>query len=356
MSNNKFKILSIDGGGIRGVFPARFLSKLEADLKSPIAENFDLICGTSTGGILALALALKIPASDIEKLYVENRKLIFPPFYRRWRLGLNRAKYNNKKLEDLIRNKFKKANNDIEPLIADLYTRVCITGYDLINAKPKVFKTPHKDDYYTDLHIPAYQVAMATSAAPTYFNPYSSNYLIGDDNLKEEFLMRVDGGVFANNPALIGLTEAHCSLGIPYADIELYSIGTGQSTYNETRSKICYGLFNKPFGAKYWISKIRILDLMMQAQSRHVHDLCIIFSGGTGNIKSKVFEYYRIQQEFLGFKIAMDSNKKNKLEKLMFMASNKYQLHGQSILSSIKKYNRWNDYSSINRRYTFKNK
>jgi uncharacterized protein len=350
LKNKKFKILSIDGGGIRGVFPARFLSKLEADLNSPIAENFDLICGTSTGGILALALALKIPAADIEKLYVENRKLIFPPFYKRWRLGINRAKYNNKKLENLIREKFKKANNNVEPRIGDLSTRVCITGYDLINAKPKVFKTPHKLDYYTDLHIPVYQVAMATSSAPTYFSPYSNYYEINDSKQKEEFLMRVDGGVFANNPALIGLTEAHCALGIPYADIELYSIGTGQLTYNETKSKICYGLFNKPFGVKYWISKIRILDLMMQAQSRHVHDLCIIFSGGTGNIKNKVFEYYRIQEEFLDFKIAMDSNKKIKLEKLMFMASNKYQLHGQSILSIIKNSSRWNDYPPINKR------
>jgi hypothetical protein len=350
LKNKKFKILSIDGGGIRGVFPARFLSKLEADLNSPIADNFDLICGTSTGGILALALALKIPAADIEKLYIDNRKLIFPPWFRRWRFGFFRAKYNNRKLENLIRQKFKKSNNGIEPRIADLSTRVCITGYDLIHAKPKVFKTPHKSEYYTDLHIPAYQVAMATAAAPTYFNPYSNHYEIIDSKQKEEFLMRVDGGVFANNPALIGLTEAHCALGIPYTDIELYSIGTGQSIYNETRSKICYGLFKKPFGAKYWISKIRILDLMMQAQSRHVHDLCIIFSGGTGNIKRKVFDYYRIQEEFRDFNIAMDSNNKLKLKKLMSMASNKYQIHGQSIISSIKNSSRWNDYPPINKR------
>ena len=345
MSNKKFKILSIDGGGIRGVYPARFLTKLEAGLGAPIAEHFDLICGTSTGGILALALALKIPALEIQNLYTDNRKLIFPPLHRRWRFGLRRSKYTNTKLEEIISQKFKKANNNVEPLIANLSTRVCITGYDLIKAKPKVFKTPHKDDYYTDLHIPAYQVAMATSAAPTYFNPYSNHYKVSDGKQIEEFLMRVDGGIFANNPALIGLTEAHCALQIPYKDIELYSIGTGQTTYDETRSKILFGLLNKAFGSIYWLSKIRILDLMMQAQSRHVHDLCTIYAGGTGNQKNKVFEYHRIQEELpKSFKISMDSNNKMKLEKLMSMASDQFQTHGESIISSIKNYERWNEY------------
>lgn len=343
--NKKFKILSIDGGGIRGVYPARFLTKLEAGLGSPLANHFDLICGTSTGGILALALALKIPALEIQKLYVENRKKIFPPFYKRWRFGFCRAKYGNKKLENLIKQKFSEANNNAEPLIGDLSTRVCITGYDLINAKPKVFKTPHKADYDTDLHIPAYQVAMATAAAPTYFNPYSNYYQIENTQLQEEFLMRVDGGVFANNPAMIGLTEAHCALQIPFSEIELYSIGTGQITYNETRSKVFFGMFNKSFGIVYWLSKIRILDLMMQAQSRHVHDLCNIFAGGTGSIKKKVFEYHRVQDELpSSFKIALDSNKKRKLEKLMKLASEKYQEIGQALVAQIQKNNTWGEY------------
>ena len=350
MEDKKFKILSIDGGGIRGVFPARFLSELEADLGGHLADHFDLICGTSTGGILALALALKIPAKEAQLLYVENRKKIFSkPLLLKGRLGIRRSKYENRNLENLIKKKFAETNNGEQPRLNDLKTRVCITGYDLINAKPKVFKTPHKDSYHIDKHIPAYQVAMATSAAPTYFNPYSAHYQQLDNNETREFLMRVDGGVFANNPALIGLTEAHCALGIKYNDIELYSIGTGHTTYNETRSKILYGAINKPFGKIYWMSKIRILDLMMQAQAQHVHDLCTIYSGGTGSVKEKVFHYYRIQQELpSSFKIAMDSNNERKLQKLMSMASNKYQTYGQSIVSSIKNSSGWNNYPSVN--------
>src|SRR5699024_4109267 len=81
--NDKFKILSIDGGGIRGVFPAMFLAEFEESLKSngvekwQIYQNFDLICGTSTGGILAIALSLGIPAKEIHKMYLENAKVIF---------------------------------------------------------------------------------------------------------------------------------------------------------------------------------------------------------------------------------------------------------------------------------------
>lgn len=346
----KFKILSIDGGGIRGVYPARFLTELEDDLGGHLADNFDLICGTSTGGILALALGLKIPAREIEKLYIENRKDIFlKPYYLRLRMGIRRAKYNNSKLEKLIESKFKEANNGVSPKIADLKTRVCVTGYNLINAKPNVFKTPHKEEYHIDKHLPAYQVAMATSAAPTFFNPYSNYYKKNGSNEEREFLMRVDGGVFANNPSFIGLTEAHCALGIKYEDIELYSIGTGKTTFNETKSKILFGNLNKPFGKIYWMSKIRILDLIMQAQSQHVDDLCSIYAGGTGSIKKQVFVYHRIQEEFQSsFRISMDSIDKIKLEKLMSMASTKYQKCGQSILSSIKSSYRWNNYPTTN--------
>ena len=118
--------------------------------------------------------------------------------------------------------------------------------------------------------------------------------------------------------------------------------------YDEARSKILFGLSNKAFGSIYWISKIRILDLIMQAQSRHVHDLCSIYAGGTGGQKNKIFEYYRIQEELpKSFKISMDSNNKMKLDKLMSMASDKFQTLGESIITSIKKHERWNGYPIV---------
>src|SRR5690606_18736659 len=109
--------------------------------------------------------------------------------------------------------------------------------------------------------------------------------------------------------------------------------------------KVLYGMFNKSFGIMYWLSKIRILDLMIQAQSRHVHDLCNIFAGGTGSIKKKVFEYHRIQEELpSSFKIALDSNKMRKLERLMKLASEKYQEIGQTLVAQIQKNSRWGEY------------
>jgi uncharacterized protein len=78
-SSKNVNILSIDGGGIRGIFAARYLSRIEEDIKRPIHNYFDLITGTSTGGIIALALANGVPARDIEELYAKNGKDIFKP-------------------------------------------------------------------------------------------------------------------------------------------------------------------------------------------------------------------------------------------------------------------------------------
>jgi uncharacterized protein len=72
-----FRILSLDGGGIRGVFPAAFLARLEEHLQHPIGHYFDLIAGTSTGGIIAIGLGLGLPAADILKLYVDQGPAIF---------------------------------------------------------------------------------------------------------------------------------------------------------------------------------------------------------------------------------------------------------------------------------------
>ncbi|KAA6339086.1 hypothetical protein EZS27_012947, partial [termite gut metagenome] len=99
-----FKILSIDGGGIKGIFPAMFLAKIEAQLKAnnvakwQIYQNFDLICGTSTGGILAIALSLGIPAIELHKLYMDNADVIFG----KKRNGIQRivnSSYDRKNLE-----------------------------------------------------------------------------------------------------------------------------------------------------------------------------------------------------------------------------------------------------------------
>lgn len=348
----KFKILSIDGGGIRGVFPAQYIACLEQRLgetegqSTRICDHFDLISGTSTGGILALGLALGIPASELKDLYVENRKVIFG-----WPNNkILRRKYSRKNLESLIREKFKSAMDDLEhePLLLDAKTRLCITGYDIENACPKVFKTPHKVEYKIDLYRPAYQVALATGAAPTFFSPFKGKYKTFNSADIVNFPLTVDGGVFSNNPTLIAIMEVHKGLGIDLANIEVVSIGTGTETYTESDSKTIFKIpIRRSWGAFYWMYKTRILNLMFQAQSQHIDDMCNIFSKGTGDSDERVFPYHRIQTNLdQNLKIAMDSSDLRKLEALINRATNEFQISGNKIEQLITNNQRWGGFPS----------
>ena len=175
-----FKILSIDGGGIRGVFPAMFLTQLEEELKSSgkenwqVYQNFDLICGTSTGGIIALALALGIPAKEIHELYLEHAKQIFGKKRKFKQVFL--SAYKRDTLETLLKSKFS-SEEGRELRLKDCKTNVCIPVYDLVEGKPSVYKNDYHPRFTRDYHIPAYQVALATAAAPTFFDPFSSEYI-----------------------------------------------------------------------------------------------------------------------------------------------------------------------------------
>src|SRR5690606_24080142 len=129
----KFRILSIDGGGIRGLIPAKVLAELETELQKQepdkkLYEHFDLICGTSTGAILAIGIALGISATDLAKFYEDNAKMIFPRFIfrflpRKSRVFFN-AIYSNKKLLKKLRNVYADANGGRDPLLNDLKTKV----------------------------------------------------------------------------------------------------------------------------------------------------------------------------------------------------------------------------------------
>lgn len=341
----KFKILSIDGGGIRGVFPAQYLANLEARLwdegkSGKLFEHFDLICGTSTGGIIALGLALGIPASEMVSLYENNRKKIFQRFGNM----LIRRKHSRKNLEKLIRKKYRDALDGVnDPRLDDLKTRVCITGYDIVNAAPKVYKTPHKECYHVDKHRFAYQVALSTGAAPTYFSPYSGEYEKMDGISKETIPLTVDGGVFSNNPTLIGIIEATSGLGVPIEDLEVISLGTGAEVYSENNARTFLWVpIPRLWGRFYWINKVRILNLMMQSQSQHVHNMVSVMSGGTGENKTEIFPYHRVQTTLdKNSEIPMDTRDKRKLETLKNRANSVFQNNGSIITNLVTGTPRW---------------
>lgn len=331
-----FNILSIDGGGIRGIFPAKILVELEAKLKADghkkwkIHENFDLICGTSTGGILAIALALGIPAKELHDLYIEKASCIFgnkKGLFKNMRF----SSHERTELEKLIRKKFKEIKIDGEdPRLIDCKTAVCIPIFDLFNGQPSVLKSNYHPRFTRDYHIPAYKVALATSAAPTYFDPYSSEY-IDLNGVEKTFSNKVDGGVVANNPTLLGIIEAQEAFDKKLSDIRVLSLGTGHQKFYD-------GADRKKWGIYYWMlknKKKRLIDIFMQGQSQIVENLISLMQNGIDKerVDNPTFIYKRINTEFNdSLKIEMDETDKGKLKKLSELGSFEFSKHASEII------------------------
>jgi len=341
MTNSKpFKILSIDGGGIRGIFPAMFLANLEAELKSKgvkqwqIYQQFDLICGTSTGGIIAIALALGIPAKEIYELYLNNAGTIFG----NKRGFLGRFKYSAYKrdaLEKLVRDKFKKVNFGKDPRLGDCKTHVAIPIYDLMEGRPSVLKSKYHEAFVRDYQIPAYMAAMATSAAPTFFDPYSGSYT-DLKGLNQSFQNKIDGGVFANNPTLNGIVEAQKAFNLQLSDLSVLSIGTGHQ-------KFCDSGFDKKkhrknYGINYWMlqdNKKRLIEVFMQGQSQQVQNLISILKNGIDKREADNFLYMRIDtvlDETCG--IELDETNTDKLKKLAEKGTIEFQNNATQVIKN----------------------
>jgi uncharacterized protein len=209
------RVLAIDGGGIRGLIPALVLAELERRAGRRVYELFDLIAGTSTGGILACALCAPnpFPAEEVAAIYEEEGPAIFDrSVWQRFRSaeGLLDEKYEagalDRALERFLAGK----------RLAETVPELIVPTYDMSEPGPFFFKTRNARERPAD-DVPLTVVARATSAAPTYFEP-----------LPVAARVLVDGGVFAVNPAMSAFAEVlrfH-----PSADVVLLSLGTGQRT------------------------------------------------------------------------------------------------------------------------------
>jgi uncharacterized protein len=168
------RILSIDGGGIAGTFPASFLAELEAELPSPIGQYFDLIAGTSTGGILALGLGLGLTAREVLTLYADRGPYIF---------GGSESGFvgSTKRFGRSIRQIFRPKHDanllkaELEKVLkgkrlGDAQTRLVIPAWDADHRSVYIFKTAHHSRLKTDFRRTAVDAAMATSAAPHLFS------------------------------------------------------------------------------------------------------------------------------------------------------------------------------------------
>ncbi len=223
------RILCIDGGGIRGLIPATLLADWEARLETPIARRFHMLAGTSTGGILAAALCAPrtVAARDLVAFYREDGPNIF--HRSAWRAVTNPnsaldEKYPSEPLEEALRKRLQGRLSQVEA--ADLL----ITAYEIEKRNPYFFKSwvargleldEQEKEVAADRDFHLTAVARATAAAPTYFEPASVR------SLSDKRFALVDGGVFANNPAMCAYAAARRLY--PNADEYLVvSLGTGQ--------------------------------------------------------------------------------------------------------------------------------
>jgi patatin-like phospholipase/acyl hydrolase len=310
-SSHSYSILSIDGGGIRGIIPCLVLAKIEQLLENKqIGELFDLVSGTSTGGILAAGLVkrtedekFEYPAKELLKLYLgeEGKKIFSRPlgpvnFFRQ----LFASKFSDSNVEEIMQDFF------ADYKLSQAHPDILITSYDTEAKKPFYFSSlrakqeieqwkkesaegkgngrfePEEDFYLRD-------VTRATSAAPTYFPPK----MIPQRYEQFDRLSLVDGGVFANNPSLLAYLEGKLiwkdsraynqkvneyedfmdrqSKGM-YAQVSsdnyeapflLVSIGTGQTKRPYTYERV------RTWGAASWVKPI--IDILMQGVSESVH-------------------------------------------------------------------------------------
>lgn len=212
MYNKPFRVLSIDGGGVRGIFPAKILALMEEELHINIHDTFDLVVGTSTGSIIAGSIAIKNSLAELVDDYCNNAPKIF---LKRWyACGLLRSKYSRKTLEEFLRNRLRDITLEEIPKPLILNASNVSTG-DVYVFKSIYQQTQRGGDYVRDGKVPLYKAVLASCAAPTYFDPVNiSGTLV------------CDGGVWANNPSLVGYTDAINNFGA--GNIRILSLGTGQ--------------------------------------------------------------------------------------------------------------------------------
>ncbi|MYB52667.1 MAG: patatin-like phospholipase family protein [Acidobacteriia bacterium] len=244
-SASRFQILSLDGGGSKAIFSAAVLARLEEDLGCCVTDHFDLIVGTSAGGIIALGLGHGLSPKEIVEFFLDEVRTVFPgPRFLHWLRRFVKSKYDGEGLRRALRSRFG------ESLLGESQVPLVIPAYDLGENDVHLFKTPHHSRLTRDWQVPNWEVAAATSAAPTYF---PAHRLQGDGS------RLVDGGVWANNPAMVGVTEAVSLFGRRLDEIRVLSLGTTSGSRARPPSLDRAGLVR-------WGGAPNIVDVLLAGQ------------------------------------------------------------------------------------------
>ncbi|KAG5065255.1 Patatin-like protein 2 [Glycine max] len=330
---NLVTILSIDGGGIRGIIPATILAFLEAQLQeldgedARLADYFDVIAGTSTGGIVTAMLTAPndnqrplFAAKDIKPFYLEHCPKIFPQHSGLWGSvgkllrSLGGPKYNGKYLQEVVREKVR------ETRLHETLTNIVIPTFDIKTLQPIIFssyqikRSPCLDARLSDICI-------STSAAPTYLPAYHFNNKDSEGNMHQFNL--IDGGVCANNPTLVAMNQVTKQIlndnpdffsikPMEYGRFLIISLGTG-TPKNEQK-------FNAQMAAKWglldWLTNsgsTPLIDVFTQSSA----DMVDFHLATVTQALHSENNYLRIQDDTLtGTDYSVDIATKENLEKL----------------------------------------
>jgi predicted acylesterase/phospholipase RssA len=250
------RALTLSGGGFLGLYTAMVLAGLEERFGEPLGRRFDLLAGTSIGGVLALALAFEVPMARLVALFIDRGSAVFSSRdLPRGALGclidlgrsMIRPKYSGRALRAALHAELGQRR------LADASHRVVVPAVDVRICQTKVFKTPHAPASLGDGECSAVDVAMASCAAPAYF----PSVRIGRS-------VYADGGLFAVAPDQIALHEVEHFLGIPGEKVRMLSIGTAVTHYRPS------GGVREDAGAVGWLSEGRLVLTMLSAQQQHV--------------------------------------------------------------------------------------
>ncbi len=273
------QILVLHGGGYRGLYTARVLELLEKDLDAPIIDSFDMVAGTSIGGIIALALADGVPAKDIRQTIESKGPTLFPAYgwFGRKAQFVKRLfvpPHRQERLAGLVQAVLDK-DKTLDELDIEVVVPACDATGGPDGPAAVLFGNHEQQERRSSTLLDA---ALATSAAPTYFASYQT---------PESQSQLVDGGVIANSPSWIALTVALAEYGWSIDRLRMLIIGTTKSAAGRTpppagtptwRQRIRHPIKtyreSHSEGLLYWLRKGRLLSLLMDGQQRLADDMC----------------------------------------------------------------------------------
>ena len=255
-TDRPLRVLSLSGGGFLGLYTAVVLEALEARAGEPLARRFDLLAGTSIGGLLGLALAYEIPMARLVRLFTEHGSAVFssralPSGALSRLLDLSRSVLGPKYSGEALREALQAEIGDKR--LADALHRVVVPAVDVGLCQTKVFKTPHAPASQGDGRLRAVDVAMAACAAPAYF----PSVRIGRH-------IYADGGLFAVAPDQVALHELEHFMGVDPARVSMLSIGTATAHYRPAEG------VRDDTGAVGWLSDGRLVLTLIAVQQQHV--------------------------------------------------------------------------------------